>query len=178
MLEGPDNCGKSTQIQKLIHLFHDKSIHQLHYSSVKGFEEAWQTTSYSCKMYSDMFSILHDNYKNMHFTLDRTHLGELVYGPLYRDYTGDYVICIENNWRVYEEFWNEIHLITFIDAASNLISRDDGLSFSIDPTQKQKEINLFINANNKSFINHKAVININNKSEDEVFEEVRKFLKR
>ena len=176
ILEAPDNCGKSTQVQKLIHLFHDKSIHQLHYSSVKGFETKEETKTYSCKMYSDMFKLLFSNYKDMHFTLDRSHIGEMVYGPMYRNYDGNYVLNIENYWRDFEDFWNEIYLITFIDTPLRLVSRDDGLSFSIDLEKKTKEVKLFKDAHNKSLITHKLLIDIENLDENQVFEKIKEFI--
>ncbi len=176
ILEAPDRCGKSTQVQKLIHLFHDKSIHQLHYSSVKGFKEKWEIKNYSCRMYSDMFKLLYSNYKDMHFILDRSHLGEMIYGPMYRNYDGDYVLNIENYWKDFEDFWNEIYLITFIDTPVGLVARDDGLSFSTDLEKKTKEVELFKKAYDKSLIKHKFLIDIENLNEDEVFEKIKGFI--
>ena len=177
IFEGLDRCGKSTQIQKLIHLLHDKSVHQLHYSSVKGFPTKEETETYSCKMYSDMFNLIHSHYKDMHFVLDRSHLGEMVYGPIYRGYAGDYVLSIENYWRADKEFWDQIHLITFIDKPENVIKRDDGLSFTVDVEKKQKEIDLFVNATNKSFILNKYVLNVDKKDIETVYNELRSVLK-
>lgn len=176
ILEAPDNCGKSTQVQKLIHLFHDKSIHQLHYSSVKGFNNNQEVYTYSCRMYSDMFKLLYSNYKDMHFILDRSHLGEMIYGPLYRDYDGKYVLNIENYWKDFKEFWDQIYLITFIDTAERIINRDDGLSFSIDLKKKEREIELFQEAHNSSLIKNKLLIDIENLDENKVFENIRNFL--
>lgn len=178
ILEAPDNCGKSTQVQKLIHLFHDKSIHQLHYSSVKGFNNNVEIFTYSCKMYSDMFKLLYSNYKDMHFILDRSHIGEMVYGPMYRDYEGDYVLNIENYWREDKDFWDEIYLITFIDTPVRLIERDDGLSFSIDLEKKAKEVELFQKAHERSLIKNKLLIDIKNLNENEVFQKIREFIER
>lgn len=178
ILEAPDNCGKSTQVEKIIHLFHDKSIHQLHYSFIKGFSEKEDIQSYSCKLYSDMFQLLYSNYKDMDFILDRSHIGEMVYGPLYRKYNGDYVILIENYWKDYKDFWNEIYLITFIDNPSNIIEREDGKSLSIKYDMKIKEIDNFIKAHNKSLIKNKLIINIENKSIDEVFNQIREFINK
>lgn len=176
ILESPDNCGKSTQVQKLIHLFHDKSIHQLHYSSVKGFESKEDIKAYSCKLYSDMFKLLYTNYKDMHFILDRSHIGEMVYGPIYRKYSGDYVLYIENYWKDFKEFWNEIYLITFIDSPESIIKREDGFSFSTNFSTKKLEIDLFEEAFNKSLIKNKLLINIKDYNEEQVFQQIKDFL--
>lgn len=178
LFEGADNCGKSTQIQKVIHLLHDKSVHQLHYSAVKGFASKEEASSYSCKMYSDMFKILYENYENNHFLLDRSHIGEMVYAPMYRGYSGDYVLNIENYWRAYKDFWNQVYLITFIDSPENLINRDDGLSFTIIKEKKQQEIESFIKATEKSLIINKVIIDVNRKDIETVFEEIRKFINK
>ncbi len=178
ILESPDNCGKSTQVQKLIHLFHDKSIHQLHYSSLKGFNNVEEIKLYSSRMYDDMFKLLYSNYENMHFILDRSHIGEMVYGPMYRNYEGDYVLDIENYWKTFKYFWNEIYLITFIDKPDRIISRDDGLSFTTDIIKKEKEIELFKSAHNKSLVENKLLINIENLNKDKVFEKIKEFIKR
>lgn len=174
--EGLDRCGKSTQIQKLLPFLNDRSVHQLHYSAIKGFETKEETSTYSCEMYSDMFKLLYVFCEDMHFILDRSHIGEMVYAPMYRGYDGDYVLNIENYWRTFKDFWNQVYLITFIDKPESVIKRDDGLSFSIDVEKKKQEINSFVEATNKSLILHKLIIDIDGKSIDEVTEEIRRFL--
>lgn len=175
-IEGLDRCGKDTQIKLIQQLFIDKPLHVLHYSNYKGFTSPEDCQTYSASVYSSMFKLLHNNYKTMHFILNRSHIGEYVYAPIYRKYRGDYVFLIENYWKEFS-FWNEIKLITFIDNVNNLIIRDDGLSHSIDVIKKQEEIDKFIEATEKSSILHKKIININNKNIEKVFEEVKEFLK-
>lgn len=175
--EGLDRCGKDTQIKLIQQLFIDKPLHILHYSNYKGFETAIQTEEYSYKVYKSMFELLSNNYKQLHFILNRSHIGEYVYAPMYRSYSGSYVFNLElYQKRIHKEFWESIYLITFIDEVDNLIKRDDGLSHSIETDKKQEEINRFIEATNKSNINHKKIININGKNIEKVFEEVKEFL--
>jgi len=176
LFEGPDNVGKGTQIQKLLPLLHDKPVHQLHYSAVKGFNTPEEAKEYSVQTYNGMFYILIYAYLNCNFILDRSHIGEMVYAPLYRKYDGDYVLDLEKYWMHHAHFWDQIYLITFIDDPENLIKRDDGLSFTVDHDKKQDEINMFIDASKKSNINHKHIINIFDKSIDQVHEETRSFL--
>ncbi len=178
LIEGLDRCGKNSQIKLIQPLFIDKPLHVLHYSNYKGFDTPEQSENYSYNVYKNMFRLLYDNYEQNHFILNRSHIGESVYAPLYRNYNGDYVFNIElYHKRNHKQFWNQIKLITFIDEVENLIKRDDGLSHSIDPTLKQNEIDAFINSTEKSNILHKKIININGKSIEEVFEEVKDFLK-
>jgi len=175
IFEGPDNVGKGTQIQKILPYLHDRPTHQLHYSAVTGFNTPEETKEYSEKTYFSMFKLLHHYYEEFNFVLDRSHIGEMVYAPLYRNYDGDYVLEIEKVWMGYD-FWKQIYLITFVDDPENLIKRDDGLSFTIEPDKKKDEINRFMEAFKKSNIKYKHTINVFNKSIDQVHEEVRKYL--
>ena len=177
IIDGPDNCGKTTQIAKLQPLLIDKPLHLLHYTKLKGFDSNNEMMTYSKNMYYDMFRILESNYKTSNFILDRSHISEIVYSPLYRDYSGDYIYDIERKFLTYNHnFWEEIYLIVFIDEAEALISRDDGLSHSVNLVDKEEEINMFRGTTIKSLIINKIIININGKSQDEVAEETKSFL--
>ena len=109
-----------------------------------------------------MFNLmLHlSKFKNAGMICDRSHLGEMVYGPIYRNYTGEYVLDIEAVYNVMKTFWDNVILITLVDKPERLIERDDGLSFSIDVDKKTTEINNFKNAHDKSTIKHKYIIDI------------------
>jgi len=177
ILEGTDAVGKSTQAHKIQSLLLDKPTHFLHYSSLNGFSTIEELINYSYNLYSNMFFILQNNYKTSHFILDRSHISETVYSPMYRNYDGSYVYDIEKNFLIDEKFWEQICLITFIDNPENLIKRDDGLSFSTNINKKKQEIQLFIEATKNSNIFNKKIININNKNIEEVFSEIKLFYK-
>lgn len=159
--EGIDNVGKSTLIQNLKNHYNDYTFHTLHYSAVKQ-DTADKVIEYSTKMYTEMFEIMMNQikYDNSGIICDRSHLGELVYGPEYRGYTGEYVLDIERKWHHIHSVWDNLILFTIVDKPERAIERDDGLSFSTDLDKKQKEIDAFLNAHNKSTIKHKYIINI------------------
>lgn len=177
-VEGPDNVGKSTLIKKLKDYFNKHTIHNLHYSNVKH-ENTLNVINYNKKLYNEMFmlmlSLLKDD--NTGVICDRSHLGEMVYGNIYRGYSGDYVIDIEKKYHHILDLWNNLFLITLIDEPQNLISREDGLSFTTDLEKKKREIELFEFAHDTSTIKNKIIININNKNEDIVFNEVIEYIK-
>lgn len=178
LCEGPDRCSKDTQIKLIQPLFTDKPLHVLHYSNYKGFESPEESKEYSYNIYKSMFELLYSTYTKNHFILNRSHIGEYVYAQMYREYSGDYIYNLElYQKRTHPDFWNTIKLITFIDEAENLIKRDDGLSHTIDPIKKQEEINRFVIATEKSNIIHKKIINIDGKNIEQVFSEVKGFLK-
>lgn len=86
---------------------------------------------------------------------DRSHLGEAVYSDLYRGYRGDYVFDIEGCSDLKEHA--RLILLTEDFSISNHF-KDDGLSF--DPSKRQVEQTMFIDAFNKSSIVDKRIINV------------------
>lgn len=166
IFEGPDRVGKTTQIQYLKNYLasYNKLVHYFHYSSIKGVDNIKE---YSYNLYKSMFKISNEN-KDI-FIADRFHFGELVYGKLYRHYDSE-VLDLEKPYK------NDIILILLIDDVENLIKRDDGNSFSTKYDLKQQEIELFINAFNKSIIKNKLLINIKYKNIEEVRLLIREFI--
>lgn len=133
----------------------------LHFGNVRH-DSVEEGLAYSEKQYTEMFKLMvnHLNYENAGIICDRAHLGEMVYGPIYRGYTGEYVLDIEKRFSKYNELWDNLFLIVLTDHPENLIKREDGHSFSIDLDKKQNEINNFINAYEKSTIKNKLHLNV------------------
>ena len=95
---------------------------------------------------------------------------------MYRYYDPNYIFEIEKKY-IKKDFWNKIYLIIFVDDVENLIKREDGLSFSIDPIKKQEEIDRFNEIYDKTNINHKILININGKNIEEIKQIIYGFIK-
>lgn len=179
--EGIDNVGKGTQIQNIKDEFErqGKSVHILHYSNIKAFEKSEtdkiRTASY--KQFRDMFKIV--NYAagedSFVLILDRAHLGECVYSPIYRNYSGEFVFEEEKTF-IWEDNFKNIKMILFTDEAENVIKRDDGLSFSTELETKKKEIELFDKAFEKSKLNKKR-ISLNGRDKNQIWnEEVKPYI--
>lgn len=177
-LEGPDRVGKGTQTEKLFGVLHDRPAHLLHYMAPKGFKDKMAAKDWLQGQYSSMFRILVENHGKADFILDRCHVSEMIYAPLYRGYSGDYVLDVEKAWQetAGADFWDQTYLITFIDSPENLIGREDGLSFSKETSAKRAEIEAFKEATEKSLIAHRIIIDINGLSPDMVFANVRDFI--
>ena len=173
IFEGLDRCGKNTQIKLLLPILSNLPTQVLHYCGFKGLSKE-ENIKYNQSLYNDLFLLIKQS-KNRNLIFNRSHIGEYVYSPLYRNYSGDYIYNIEKKY-IDEKFWQNIYLITFVDKTENLINREDGKSFSIDKKQKLKKIKLFKEATNKSFIKNKIIININNKSIETVHKNIKKFL--
>lgn len=103
---------------------------------------------------------------------DRAHLGETVYSPLYRGYTGDFVFQFEKDFIEGEH--PETKLILFTDTVENVIARDkargDGLSFTLDPEKKADELKAFDMAFENSWLDKKR-ISLNGRTPEEIYEQ-------
>lgn len=182
--EGVDALGKSTQIQKIKEEFEKQgvSVHILHYSNIKAFgNDNKKIKEASYKQYRDMLKLA--NYAasedSMALILDRSHIGEAVYSPLYRDYNGDFVFEEEKTF-LWQDNLKRIKLILFTDEVEAIIKRDkernDGLSFSLDPEVKKKELDLFDKAFEKSILNKKR-IELKGRDAEQIWnEEVKTFI--
>lgn len=168
-----DNVGKTTLINGIKNYFNDYTFHTIHYSNVKQ-ESTEKVIEYSKKMYREMFNYMLNSIKfnKSGIICDRSHIGEMVYGPIYRNYSGEYVIDIEKEFSNIKSIWDNIFLITLYDEPENLIARDDGLSFSTNLEKKQNEINNFLKAHDKSTIKNKLTINIKNHNKTEALNAV------
>lgn len=113
IIEGPDNCGKDTQQNLIIERLSSRVFHKVHYSALP-FKENDKLIIHSAKMYTQMFGMmktLKDSSTNIIF--NRSHLGESVYSPLYRGYSGDFVFDIEA--KHLPEVKDQVYLITLIN---------------------------------------------------------------
>jgi dCMP deaminase len=165
IFEGPDNVGKTTQINLLKKFFINKgfNVHNLHYSNINTENIRIKSKS----MYENAFKVFSSN--SDIFISDRFHLGEYVYGQIYRNYKdADDIFEIE-----IPSIGNL--LIVLIDEPENLIKREDGQSFSIKLENKIKEIELFKDAYEKSSLK-KILINIKNLNIEQVHTKITEFI--
>jgi len=166
IFEGPDNVGKTTQIELLRNYFAQKGKSFIITKSSNYKNVSPEKHKQLCiKEYKTIFNLG----KTIDIIADRLHGGEYVYGPIYRGYDGNYVFNFENH---------KSFLIVLIDNPENLIKRDDGLSFSTEYDKKKLEIEKFKEFYEKSFIENKILINIENKNIKEVFELIKNFIER
>lgn len=166
LIEGLDRLGKDTLINGIQHV---RGYHQvLHFSKpvvleaytagedsdpVQGRKEALYR--YQSASFRTMFSLLRDA-SYSHIICNRAHLGECVYAPLYRDYSGDYVFDLERNFGM--ETNRNVRLILLwedFEIAKHFV--DDGESLgAIENREKEQE--LFMAAFEDSCIPDKRLI--------------------
>ncbi len=128
IIEGTDNTGKDTQQNLIIEKVNNLVFHKVHYSSLPFKEDKNKHKSYSTQMYNDMFRMMMNSKDDgINIIFNRSHLGESVYAPLYRGYSGDFIFDIEEKYA--EKLREDLYLITLVNDPSIIMARDDGKSF-------------------------------------------------
>lgn len=174
IVEGLDRVGKTTQIKRMMKYFMDKPIQCLHYTAIPGVTPSEQTEFFK-KTFADMFALILGN-KNKVWILDRSHLGETVYGPIYRPNEDiNYVWYYEGAFHIKKR--EDIALIILYDSSfKNVTERDDGDSLSTNLDMVKKEVEGFKRAYKSTSIQKKIMIDIAGKDVDQVSEEIKEFL--
>lgn len=174
MIEGLDRLGKDTLINGIQHKL---GYHQvLHFSKPELLEyytnqyesgdpaetKREALNAYQYDSFASMFQFFSSPH-NGYLIANRAHLGECVYAPLYRGYSGDYVFEIENLYltRVRPETRRQalaqtrlVLLTEDFDVSMELV--DDGESF--DFTKRREEQELFIAAFERSKMPDKRIV--------------------
>lgn len=182
IIEGPDNVGKNKLIEQFVKFSPNLMIR--HFSKPHGqTKEEQQNYQLETFSFEFRFSTLLSNFsevspnKNDILIWNRSHIGEMVYAPLYRNSKGNWVYDLEQTFN----FDNRrIFLILLTGDPEFLIRNDDGLSFSTKLEDKQNEIELFKQAVDKSIIKNKMIIKVNEgmkfKPANKIYEEIYKFI--
>jgi len=135
IIEGLDRCGKDTLIKNIKQkLLTNPNTFVIHCSSPpKNSDSTWSKTYYTNLL--NECSILSN--KGYNIILNRSHYGEDVYGPIYRNNSADWV------YEISREILNpkDSVAIFLVDEPECLIEREDGESFytSIEDIKRTKE---------------------------------------
>ncbi|MGN6298549.1 MAG: hypothetical protein ACTHM7_17285 [Ginsengibacter sp.] len=162
IFEGMDNCLKDTLIQ-LFRATLSPQTQLLKYNSPPdgvSNVELWQKAHFE-----DMFDLIKTTLDNgsRNLILNRAHLGEYVYSPIYRGYEGDWIFDLEKSFLGNSDFYHSnIKLFVFYDSNnSNLHFREDGKSFSSHKDENlDKERDRFLKAFEKSMIPDKKLFDL------------------
>jgi thymidylate kinase len=174
LLEGIDAVGKNSQSDNIVDFLLEHSHWagplQAHYG--KSRDEAQGKLTYQ-----SFIKLVGDNYKDTNIVFNRSHLGEAVYSPMYRGYSGSFIFDYEKQLLAeHPDVKNYIYLFVFIDDAKAVIERDkkrnDGRSFTLDYDRKLQEIDLFTQAYDKSSFPYKRLINIHDVGDNDAVWEI------
>ncbi len=152
---GQDRCGKTTLIKGLRKLITNSKILVIHSGTPpKNVDvKLWSYLYYDNLLSKTVILSEEEDYQ---IILDRAHLGETVYSPLFRNTTADYIWDIERNRLMNRN----VALVVLTDNPSNVIERDDGLGHEQNLDDIAKVKSGFENAYNKSIIENKLLWNI------------------
>lgn len=156
IVEGNDNCGKSTLIKDIRkYILKSPRTTSIHCASPPdGYHSGWSEEHYS-EVLGMSRRLCQEGWD---IILDRSHLGEDVYGPVFRQQSADYIYDIE------KQFLSDIdsRLILLTDSPEGIIEREDGYTYSIKPEMIERVSQRFLEVYNNSSVPHKLHYHITN----------------
>lgn len=171
LIEGLDRLGKSTLIDGILNT---RGFHQIiHYEKPKLLDVYLDAPQKILAMHEERAAAIkqraleeyqYDSFHTMfemvqsggHFIMDRAHLGEMVYAPLYRKYDGSYVLSLEQEYSMDTCYHAKLILLTE-DFTKSKHFWDDGQSLGPE-SARAKEQELFVDAFNRSIFKNKQII--------------------
>jgi thymidylate kinase len=186
IIEGPDRCGKNTLIRNLTSQAENYVVR--HFGSAKG-KDNFEKRNFQFQFFKKEFELASlrprfeildkERYPRDIWIMNRAHLGEFVYGKMYREtHPEQWVMQMEKLFGM--DLDPSIYLLLLTAPAEFLCRRDDGLSFSNNVMMKQAEIAAFRNAYDRSSIVNKMTLDVSNGEEyldqNIILESVNKFL--
>lgn len=172
LIEGPDRIGKSSLCKNIRKEFGTEiSYYSMHYDFVKYEDQL----GHDYKMYSDMFWLMNelDKTENKRVICDRSHIGEYVYGSLYRGKLSTWIYDLEKKYNLD----NVLLVLLTTTVPEILLSRDDNNSLSNNDLCKiNAELQFFNDAYEQSNIPNKIKINTAYSDIDHVFNAFKKQL--
>lgn len=188
IIEGPDRCGKNTLIKNLTAQAENYVVR--HFGSAKGTDD-FEKRDHQFQFFKKEFALAairpqfsmpdKDRYPRDIWIWNRAHLGEFVYGKMYRDTNPEqWVMQMETMFGM--DIDPSVYLLLLTADPEFLCKNDDGESFTTDIEKKKSELYRFDVAFDKSKIINKMRLNVTNGSEsyideDIILDTVNKFLK-
>lgn len=185
-LEGCDRTGKNTLIQSLLSIAENSVVR--HFGTAKG-ETFLEKNANQFSFFDKEFKLAGRRedftiYDPIRYPYDlwiwnRSHLGEYVYGSLYRNSKPEWIFELErtNNFHIDP---NVYHILLYAEP-DFLCKMDDGKSFTSKVEEKEKELNLFKYAFGRSLIRNKLAVQVddgngNYRPQIDIFNEVKQFI--
>lgn len=126
IIDGPDNTGKDSAIAKVLEHIPNATVQRFVGTKKQG-DDALQ---YQTSIYKNFIDSLSSPTSPEVIILNRCWVGEMVYGPLYRQ--EDYVACTNMVFDMFDSIPHDIDVkYIYLTAPVNfLVRNDDGLSLS------------------------------------------------
>lgn len=187
LIEGPDRCGKNTLIKNLV--TQAENVVVRHFGSAKGNTDL-EKRNFQYQFFKKEFALAalrsqfempdKERYPRDIWIWNRAHLGEFVYGKMYREtHPEEWVMQMEPLFGM--DLDPSVHLLLLTAPPEFLCKRDDGLSFTNDVEKKKAEILAFRNAYDQSKIINKMILDVTDGKdylkEEIILQKVNEFLK-
>jgi len=160
IVEGCDRTGKDTLIHWLT--AHANNYTVRHFTKPVG-KTLNEKRKYQIEDFDNEFFLATNKPKekqtNDLYIWNRSHIGEYVYGQMYRDSESSWIFDMEQRFNFHKR--DDIYLILLYAEPEFLIKREDGHSLSTNLEDRKQEIKLFLEAIDKSNIKHKLTIKVN-----------------
>ena len=182
IIEGTDRLGKNLLISKLCSQAENHVVR--HFGTAKGDDDFEKRTN-QYHFFKKEFDLMNKRslfemsdktrYPHDIWIMNRSHIGEAVYGAIYRDTKpNDWIFKMEKDYSF--DIDPSIYLLLLTAPAEFVCKRDDGLSFTTDINKKNMEIQFFRDAFDKSCIINKKTVNVSKEDSyrpaDDIFNEV------
>lgn len=171
IVEGVDRTGKSTFIEKLRNKATTHKIVHLHsvkppqlkwspYNNINGEKSREWSYNYNMQTMANVNELIKDNDI---IILDRSYIGEYVYGDLYRNAKyrnaslGEFEDRVSSTYPLLKI--EDFVLVYLTDSVENILAREDGKSHTNDAEYKLRELRKFKEAVSNSKIENKVYIN-------------------
>jgi thymidylate kinase len=161
IVEGLDRCGKDTLINSLMETYPNSKMVHWGYPQGRTNEEKTDYQKMSFDFFMKEFSFQNSRNQLDFLIWNRAHIGECVYGPLYRNSDPEWIYNLEKEYLLKDN----VYLVYLHGDVEFLLKNDDGESFTTDINKKKREAELFENAVDKSLIKNKLKIKVNNGNE-------------
>ena len=163
IIEGPDNCGKDTLINKLTDFYKDVKVIPAGVPTSENLFDFY---------YSGLMHDTLDGYYNSTTNAvihNRSIYGEYVYGPKYRNESNEFVENLIHKLEVGQLktfiLSKDLYFILLTSSSSDLlVKNDDGLSYSSKKSDIEDELQAFNDVFDKSLIENKKKVYVNNGS--------------
>lgn len=188
IIEGPDRCGKNTLINGICSVYDNHIVR--HFGFPVGNDDM-EKRNFQYHFFRNEFSMAQKRNETSSFCMNddsgiyiwnRAHLGEMVYGQIYRNtHPGEWVMRMEKSFSF--DLDPSIYLVLLEASPEFLVEHDDGHSFSEKIENKRKEIELFEGAFSMSLILNKMKMDVSMKNgsfkdKNEILKRVLNFIKK
>ena len=169
---GLDRCGKSTLVSQLQMAYEkiNKKVFYMHSKKpppgTSEFQREWSSKYYIG--WSEMFEFMTTDI----VLLDRFHLGEMIYAPMFRHYDTEHAFVADEILAR-----QDTYLILLTDSVERLKERSDGCSLERDNSELIEEVRAkFLDFFEKSKIKKKLHLDLTNVELHDVFPLTKNFL--